>query len=524
MVGAGSFITAPELRLPLRVSGWYSVYIGYWNPYYSYDGGVTIKIKLSSDKAFYRIREENQCLSQSTEYFREDFFKHADLTGQDLIIGKINGPLAQQCFVAYIKLVPLAQTQVDEIKADRARRDTRSLVATIDGMSYFWSNEYRTREQLLELVERYRYSDIGKVLLAVNSGDMVWYSGSRVGRFYSGNHSRTRLVDIAQSMPSPYVWSEKVMRDSLRDLSSKKVDVQNTIAEHVHSMGLKFDIMFRLGMGGNLPPDRSSETFVGKHPECRQMISDGTVVEKASFAFPVVRKFMLSLIREATGRFDVDGINLCFVRGPHYMAYEKPVIDAFKSKYGEDVRKVDPKDPRLLAVRAGFMTDFVQQARQVLDEIGKQKNRRLELSVWVWPSEQNVWLGKTPLEEGLDVKQWIKDGLLDSVYCQEGIDLDYMKLGREKGCKFIYFSGYSGERAMSPQNVTVGNEAGVDGFAYWDIDSCQDNPRTWEWLSRIGHADEMKHYTEKRHSLTQLYTIGGYDCRKGLEAAVYSGG
>ncbi|MCX6993842.1 MAG: family 10 glycosylhydrolase, partial [Kiritimatiellaeota bacterium] len=474
--------------------------------------------------AFFRFREGDVCLSQNAEYIREDFFKHADLTGEDLIIGKVNGPLAQKCYVAYVKLVPLTSAQVEAIKADRARKDTRSLVATIDGMSYFWSNEYRTREQLLELVERYRYSDVGKVLLAVNSGDIVWYPGSKLGRMFSGEDSRTRLVDAAQSMPSPYVRSEKVMRDSLRDLASRKVDVQNTIAEHAHSMGLKFDVMFRLGMSGHLPPCMSDKSFVVLHPEFRQVMKDGTAVEKASYAFPEVREFMLGLIREATERFDADGINLCFTRGPHFLLYEQPVVEAFRAKYGEDARAVDPADPRLSAVKAGFMTDFVSQARRVLDEVGKKKGRRLELSVWVWPSNKNVWLGKTPVEEGLDVKAWIQNGLLDSVICQEGIDQEYIRLGNEKNCKVIYFSGYRGEQAMSPKNVLAGHEAGAGGFAYWDMDCIQDLPATWEWLSRTGHVDEMKQFKDRKPALIQLRTIGGYDCMQGLEAAVYSGG
>ncbi|MCK5381481.1 MAG: hypothetical protein KAJ81_08420, partial [Candidatus Latescibacteria bacterium] len=33
LVSALSFITAPELTLPLGVSGWHSIYVGYWNPY-----------------------------------------------------------------------------------------------------------------------------------------------------------------------------------------------------------------------------------------------------------------------------------------------------------------------------------------------------------------------------------------------------------------------------------------------------------------------------------------------------------
>jgi hypothetical protein len=365
---------------------------------------------------------------------------------------------------------------------------------------------------------------VGKLLLAVNSGDMTWYPGSKVGRQYTGDDSRVTLVDTTKNMPSGYVWSEKTMRDSLNELASKGISVENTLSEHAHSMRLKFDIMFRLGMGGHLPPYRSDKTYVQLHPELRQVTKDGTPVEKASYAFPEVRKFMLSLIREAADRFDVDGINLCFTRGPHFVSCEKPVLDAFKAKHNEDARRVDPSDPRLSEVKAAFMTDFVKQARNVLDEVGKKKGKRLDMSVWVWPSAKSVWLGKTPTEEGLDVKAWIRDDLLDSVICQQGFDEDYMKLGKDHHCQFIYHSGWTGTEAMSPANAAAGYKAGVDGFAYWDIDSVQDTPSYWQWLSRIGHREEMENWKDPGRTLMQLKTVGGFDVLQNVEQDVYSGG
>jgi hypothetical protein len=512
MISAASYITAPEIRLPLKVSGWYSVYVGYWNPYYVYDGGVVVKVKLSSDKAFTRFKDPTSVFDPNAEYLQEAFFKHADLTGEDLIIGKVNGPLAQSCHVAYVKLVPLTQTQVEQIRADRARRETRSLVATIDGMSYYFANEYRTREQLYELVERYRYSDVGKVILAVGGGDTLWYSGSKYGRQYSGDDSRTRLVDAAKSMPSQYVWSEKVMRDSLHDLAAKGIDVQNTIAEHVHSMDLKFDIMFRLGLSGYLPPLRSDRSFVAQHPEFRQVMRDGTVVEKASFAFPEVRERTLALIREATERFDVDGVNLCFIRKPPFALYEKPVLDAFRAKYGEDARAVDPADPRLLAVQGSYVTDLLRQARRLIDELGKKKGRRLEFSAWAWP--------------GWNVKAWIAEGLLDSVIGMDdndkvGMDQEYIRLGKEHNCRLI---SDLAAHSPTPQYAFAMHEAGVEGYAYWDMDNVQDLPDAWAWLSRLGHADEVAKLKDRKPTRIRLRTIGGYDCMQGLEPAVYSGG
>ena len=100
--------------------------------------------------------------------------------------------------------------------------------------------------------------------------------------------------------------------------------------------GIKFDLMFRMGIIGNIPRRIDSQDFVTQHPEYRQVLRDGTVIEKASYAFPVVQQLMLDLIREATTLIDADGINLCFTRGPHFLSYEQPILDAFTAQYGGD--------------------------------------------------------------------------------------------------------------------------------------------------------------------------------------------
>lgn len=525
MIGAASFINAPDVTLPLDVAGWHAVYVGYWNPYFAYDGGTIVKIKLSGASCFRRFREEERGRSQMETSLHEVFLDYADLTDRDIVIGKTHGPLGRKAYVAYIKLVPLSAEQVKAIQSDRARTETRRLVATIDGASYFHVNECTSREHILELVEPYRHSDVAKVLWAVSYGDRANYP-SRLGSFVASDSSRSRLVPGTGT--NRYIIGEKAKYENLRAFAERGIIPQQVASEHVHKMGLKFDIMFRLGLGAPLPPERErdDDRFVTRHPQFRMVLRDGTVVEKLSYAFPEVREFMLSFIREAAEKLDMDGINLCFVRGPRFLSYEKPLLDDFTDKHGEDAREVDPRDPRLLELRASYMTQFVRGARGVLDEVGQKKGKRLELSVWVWPKKQNVWCGQTPLDEGLDVGGWIREGLLDSVVCQEGIDDEYIALGKSHRCKFILFTGYRGPKAMSPNTIADAYRAGVTDFAYWDMDLAQDVPEAWGWLRRVGHRDEMEAW-ENRTPTSQwirLKTIGGVNVHPGLQQAAYSGG
>jgi hypothetical protein len=523
MVGALSFIHAPDLTLPLNVSGWHRVYVGFWNPQFDWDGDPTVKVRLSDEPAF-RLIFDRHTYTHSETYLREVFLTAADLTGQGLVIGKSNGLLGRKAYIAYLKLVPMSTAEVEAIVKDRADPTTRNLVSVIDGMTYFHYNEFRTPDDLLALVEPYRHSDVAKVLWAVTYGLRTNYPTKVEGATNIEAWSRGPLAGSGDG--TNYIRGEKQTYDTLTALRAEGIVPQQVAAKHAHAMGLRFDLMFRLGILGPVPGGGDTARFVSRHPEYRQVLRDGTVIHKASYAFPEVRQVVLDLIREATTDIDADGINLCFVRGPHLLHYEKPILKAFQAKHGEDALKVDPNDPRLLAVRAEIMTQFLRDARQVLDAVGEKKGKRLDLSVWVWPTGQNVWMGTTPLAEGLDLKAWIQEGLLDSAIFQEGVDEECLRLCEQHDCDYTLFTGYRGDKAMSPESVTQAYEAGVSHFAYWDMDCVQFWPENWAWVRRIGHRAEMAAWDREAHKVRsiRLHTIDGVDVLNGLAGAVFSGG
>ena len=174
-------------------------------------------------------------------------------------------------------------------------------------------------------------------------------------------------------------------------------------------MGLKFDVMFRLAMFGAIPSLREGgKGLVKRHPEFRRVVRRRWPMASASYAFPEVRKQMVSLVREAAEKFAIDGASLGFVRGPEFMGYEQPVLDDFRKEYGEDGRNVGFDDPRMQNIRCRYLNAFVRDVRKTLDEVGKRKGRRLELSAWIWPTiphNRNL---------GLDVEHWMAQGWLEA--------------------------------------------------------------------------------------------------------------
>jgi hypothetical protein len=433
MISALSYVTAPEVTLPLNVSGWHAVYVAYWNPHHAYDGGTIVKVKLSGDPCFQRLVEPEpgfapsdprqgnweQDRFQCYSVLREVFVRNADLSGRSLVFGKQNGPFGEKACIAYVKLVPLSAEEVTALQAERAKTDARPREGSIDGM--LWGREFRTREHLLEMLEPFRYSDIGKIIWAVNYGDTTNYP-SKVGRLWGSDP-----VAPIKEATNTYIKGQELAAKSLQRYLDLGIVPEKVVGAHLRQMGLKFDIMFRLAIGSfeGLPPRRPAhpQDFLGTHPEYRLAMADGSRVNTASYAYPQVREFMLALIEEAVRTFDPDGINLCFVRGPEFIAYDQPVLDEFRAKYGEDATKVPWDDPRFKAVRASFLSLFVRDARGVLDRIGGEKGRRIEMSAWVQ--------GANP-EFGTDTLTWVKEGWLDSVY---GGDVTVNAAAAEHKCR-----------------------------------------------------------------------------------------
>ena len=225
-----------------------------------------------------------------------------------------------------------------------------------------------TEEDVREWVEGYRYSNVGKIVWTFTYGDWTNYP-SKFGKLFTEIKTVGKMRDNVYSTTVPLQ----------KALLEKGIAYHDIIAEHLHSMGIKFDMMIRPSIQRN--PLDVVDGFMEKHLELRIRHRDGSPVEKLSFAYPEVRDFQLAIMREATERFDLDGVNIAFVRLNLCMGWEKPVVDAIRAQYGD----VEPTEEQRRTVSAQFLVQFMRDARQVLDDVGRKKNKRLELSVWVWP-------------------------------------------------------------------------------------------------------------------------------------------
>ena len=109
-----------------------------------------------------------------------------------------------------------------------------------------------------------------------------------------------------------------------------------------------------------------------------------------NYAFPEVRTHMSNIIFELVERFDIDGIELDFMRHPAFFR----LAEAYQYRY--------------------LMTDFLYGVRAKLDEVSQKKGKQLSLAVRVPPTLADA------KRIGLDAEVWMKEGMVDMLIAGGG--------------------------------------------------------------------------------------------------------
>ena len=249
-------------------------------------------------------------------------------------------------------------------------------------------------------------------------------------------------------------------------------------------------------------------SFYRKHPEFKiGPGAPGAEPHFQDFAHEEVREFRRAIAEEVCRRYDVDGFQLDFMR----------ILGFFKPS---EVEKNTP-----------VMTQYVRDVRATLDRVGKEKGRRLGLSV------------RTPLtieramDYGLDVKTWIEEGLVD-ILCPAPFFMNYMdadispfaELARGSGCRiyplieesykcgyarwagmpgWIYAGGSMGD-VIQPISIEMARavaanywQAGANGISLYNWEGIYGQDyRIHPALQEIGDAGDLTS-KDKRYAVTR---------------------
>lgn len=173
-------------------------------------------------------------------------------------------------------------------------------------------------------------------------------------------------------------------------LQKQGTDIMQLCINRAKKLGMEAFVTMRMNDLHFTDPDlyapAAQSDFWLEHPEYRMGDYSGWHADGAlNFAYEEVRQYKLNLIREQCELFDLDGIELDFMRFLVYFPYGK----------GRDYLDV--------------MTDFVRKARTIADEVGEQWGRKILLAVRVPPRIDLC------LDKGFDVPVWTHENLIDMI-------------------------------------------------------------------------------------------------------------
>ena len=162
-------------------------------------------------------------------------------------------------------------------------------------------------------------------------------------------------------------------------------------------------------------------TFKIDHPDWLIDSTEYGYPTALNFAVPEVRELKLSVIREICSKYDFDGIEIDFMRGP-------PFFTPSEEQANKDI-----------------LTDFLRTTREMLTQLGEDRGREIEMAVRVGEN-----LGACTLD-GFDIETWVQKDLTDMIILGSGaIDIDITAFKKITGgtsiqvypCLYGWPSGY----------------------------------------------------------------------------------
>ena len=512
MLGKGELARPDDVRLRLHPKGWHAIYLGLYRggaePDRPFNDPFLIRVKLSGDPLFDSVRPSvsdqaapNRAVARYASAIEEFFWKAADLEAHDLIISASTRATHTAAQLAFVRLVPMTDIQIEEYRRTDA---TRNLAVQVDGASGSLRHGSRTVEDLIEGFEPLRNTDVGKVFLGVAGvGPGLTYHPTEVGREYA-----TAATEFLSE-------SSRRTVESLRRYRSRGIDLVRERVDFLHSLGIEVFLGFRMGTTGDHPPGHARTLpFWKEHPEWRCRDRDGNSIIRLSMAYPEVRRFYVKLFVELAA-YGIEGVQLIYTRRPPFVLFEDPVIEDFRNEYGVDPRQLPEdsalggefmteggfftSDPRLETHWAGYVTAFMRELRQALDERRQPDVGRIQIAANVLYNAAYNRAG------GLDLETWVAEGLVDILvpptqaydYAEERhipvIDYEYFnELTAGSAC--VFYPDLFPRQMCGGEYVRQARQAyegGASGLAFWDSDVRVTMKSQWNTTRRLGGRDDL---------------------------------
>lgn len=528
-------VSQPEpVKINPNLTGWYKIFVSLIN---EKDKSV-IFMRLSNDEAETKISVMGGDRWYACETAEEALWKCADMTNQEIIISKRKNtvPLTDS-MLAWIRFVPMSDFEVEEYINERLRTDTKRILATHD-MTFLCSEENPTNPiEWRSVIQPLIGTDVKTVFIE----DM---------RFWDYNY------DIKNS--HFHTLKEEAL---IKYLSRTDFNVMiSDLIDYSHKNGLEIYNSLRMGFiqpcsfpkGGVFIENELSS----KSEEYRTVDRDGSIVEARSYIYKEIQDYVIERFVKNV-KLGFDGISLIWTRGMPYVLFEEPFIELFQQSYPKlDPRELPLSDKRLAEVRCSVITGFMRRLRNRLDS---EFDRHIKINVHIGNDLDNNLLMAT------DVEAWAKEGLIDSFFVMpmrifENID-DVMQTDNSKLIDLEKYAEKSRNslnsiisrhpmhiqqvdynrfldiakkynitayfdlmyRSMNCQQikdrVLDAYSHGVENIAIWDVYDQNYAFSKWNFVSKIGHKDNLQNMNFGRGEYWNIYRLISLD---GKNVSVYN--
>ena len=248
-----------------------------------------------------------------------------------------------------------------------------------------------TEEQLCNVVNQLAETQVEVFIQSVNHGNDLFLHPTLVAEVWDAS----KAVDGQFDNDNFRKWALNIQ--SLLDRGQDPLDL---LSARTHELGLQFWTSMRMNDIHHddverWPSLRSAWQRENEHLMIGSGVPDRYVRSQRrnyswamNYAEPEVRDRKFALIEEMCTRYDLDGFEMDFLSHPLL----------FKKGQEEEGRDL--------------LTEFVRRVRTRLDEISREKGTRLVLLARVLPNFAECE------EVGMDVRRWIREGLVDLIQPQ----------------------------------------------------------------------------------------------------------
>jgi len=236
-----------------------------------------------------------------------------------------------------------------------------------------------TIESIRKVVRSYRGTPVDALFWCGGDREVFTYD-TKVGEVFGQRHTVFSNAGDRRTHRNIKTWIE----------SGKCILA--SMAEVCHQEGLDFFVSVRMNTHYEVDPASPSESglrlnhpewLIGSPPGYSKGSKEHSIRMGLNYARPEVRKHMAAIVIELFERFDVNGVELDFMRHPVFFKFH----EAYANHH--------------------LMTGMLRYIRRRMHEVSRARGKKFELAVRV-PASFSAALGV-----GLDVRTWVREALVD---------------------------------------------------------------------------------------------------------------